>query len=152
MVSPEGGREAMEPIRCAHCQQFIVPNPHIKNQHYCNSAACQRARKTLWQKQKLKTDSDYKANQKDCQKQWRENHPGYWRNWRAEHPEYSKRNCIQQQERNRQRAFKIAKMDASKTESFIKSGCYFIIPELLGPVIIAKMDTSVQKVRLILDG
>jgi hypothetical protein len=152
MVSPEGGREAMEPIRCAHCQQFIVLNPHIKNQRYCNSAACQRVRKTLWQKQKLKTDSDYKANQKDCQKQWRENHPGYWRNWRAEHPEYSKRNCIQQQERNRQRAFKIAKMDASKTESFIKSGCYFIIPELLGPVIIAKMDASIQKVRLILDG
>jgi hypothetical protein len=142
----------MEPIRCAHCQQFIVLNPHIKNQRYCNSAACQRVRKTLWQKQKLKTDSDYKANQKDCQKQWRENHPGYWRNWRAEHPEYSKRNCIQQQERNRQRAFKIAKMDASKTESFIKSGCYFIIPELLGPVIIAKMDASIQKVRLILDG
>jgi hypothetical protein len=152
MVSPEGGREAMEPIRCAHCQQFIVLNPHIKNQRYCNSAACQRVRKTLWQKQKLKTDSDYKANQKDCQKQWRENHPGYWRNWRAEHPEYSKRNCIQQQERNRQRAFKIAKMDASMTESFIKSGCYFIIPELLGPVIIAKMDASIQKVRLILDG
>jgi hypothetical protein len=142
----------MEPIRCAHCQQFIVLNPHIKNQRYCNSAACQRVRKTLWQKQKLKTDSDYKANQKDCQKQWRENHPGYWRNWRAEHPEYSKRNCIQQQERNRQRAFKIAKMGASKTESFIKSGCYFIIPELLGPVIIAKMDASIQKVRLILDG
>lgn len=142
----------MEPIRCAHCQQFIVPNPHIKNQRYCSHAACQRARKTFWQKQKLKFDSDYKANQKDCQKQWRENHPGYWRSWRAEHPEYSKRNCIQQQERNRQRAFKIAKMDASKTESFIKSGCYFIIPELFGPVIIAKMDASVQKVRLILDG
>jgi hypothetical protein len=85
-------------------------------------------------------------------KQWRENHPDYWRNWRAEHPKYIERNRIQQQERNRQRTFKIAKMDASKTENFIKSGCYFIIPESFGSAIIAKMDASVQKVRLILDG
>ena len=142
----------MEAICCAHCQQFFVPNPRIKNQRYCSHAACQRARKTLWQKQKLKADSDYKTNQQDCQKQWRENHPDYWRNWRAEHPKYTERNRIQQQERNRQRTFKIAKMDASKTENFIKSGCYFIIPESFGSAIIAKMDASVQKVRLILDG
>jgi hypothetical protein len=142
----------MEAICCAHCQQFFVPNPRIKKQRYCSHAACQRARKTLWQKQKLKTDSDYKTNQKDCQKQWCENHRDYWRNWRAEHPKYTERNRIQQQERNRQRTFKIAKMDVSKTENFIKSGCYFIIPELFGSAIIAKMDASVQKVRLILDG
>jgi len=142
----------MEAICCAHCQQFFVPNPRIKNQRYCSHPACQRARKTLWQKQKLKADSDYKANQQDCQKQWRENHPDYWHNWRAAHPKYTERNRIQQQERNRQRTFKIAKMDVSKTENFIKSGCYFIIPESFGSAIIAKMDASVQKVRLILDG
>jgi len=142
----------MESIRCAHCQQFIIPNPRIKNQRYCSHAACQRARKTLWQKQKLKADSDYKTNQKDCQKQWRENHPDYWRNWRAKHPKYTERNRLQQQERYRQRAFKIANMDASKTETFIKSGCYFIIPEAFGSGIIANMDASIQKVRLILDG
>jgi len=135
----------MKAIRCTHCHQFFVPNPRIKNQRYCSEKPCQRARKTLWQRQKLKTDPDYKANQKDCQKQWCENHPDYWRNWRVAHPGYTERNRI----RSRLKSRNLAKMDASKSEHFIKSGCYFLIPEPLSPVFIAKMDASIQKVQLI---
>ena len=135
----------MKAIRCAHCHQFFVPNPRVKNQRYCSEKPCQRARKTLWQSQKLKTDPDYKANQRDCQKQWCKNHPDYWSNWRAAHPGYTERNRI----RGRLKSRNLAKMDASKSEHFIKSGCYFLIPEPLSPVFIAKMDASIQKVQLI---
>lgn len=149
MVSlKKGVREAMKAIQCAHCHQFFVPNPRVKNQRYCGEKPCQRARKTLWQKLKLKIDPDYQANQRDCQKQWRNNNPDYWRNWRAAHPGYTERNRI----RSRLRSMSFANMDASKPEGFIKSGYYFLIPEPLDPVVFAKMDASIQKVQLISTG
>jgi len=48
-----------EPARCAHCGSTFDRNPRVKNQHFCNNKDCQRARKRLWQKQKLASDPDY---------------------------------------------------------------------------------------------
>ncbi|MFH1935657.1 MAG: hypothetical protein ABIN18_29320, partial [Pseudomonadota bacterium] len=45
----------------------------------CKKAECQRAKKAAWQRHKIKTDPDYKFNQKLCQRQWVEARPGYWR-------------------------------------------------------------------------
>jgi hypothetical protein len=43
-------------IRCAHCSCLFFPDPRVKNQRYCSSKECQRARKRLWQKEKLAHD------------------------------------------------------------------------------------------------
>lgn len=131
----------MKQIACAHCGCLFNPNPRVKNQRYCSDKECQRARKRLWQRQKLATDPDYKANQTDSQKAWREKNPDYWRKYRELNPQYVEHN------RSRQRARRgVAKMDASGMDLPLESGAYYIVPEWAG---VAKMDASVRKVRLI---
>ena len=101
--------------RCTHCRRLFRPNPRVKNQRYYSRRACQRARKTLWQKQKMAADPDYQQNQKECQKNWCENNPGYWRNYRRQNPDYVKHNRALQTARNAKRRSMnnmIAKMDA----------------------------------------
>ena len=135
----------MERKRCAHCGCPLVPNPRARNQNYCGSKECQRARKRLWQKQKRATDPDYKANQKACQKAWVEKNPGYWRNYRKEHPEYVERNRLLQKVRRSRQSAGVAKMDASASDSAVASGTYWLIP-LIG---VAKMDAFIRKVHLV---
>jgi hypothetical protein len=134
----------MKQIRCAHCGCLFDPNPRVKNQRYCSEKECQRARKRLWQKQKLATDPDYKANQRDCQKTWRDNNPDYWREYRERNEKYTERNRNRQRERRRGGG--VAKMDASGMDLALESGIYYIVPESAD---VAKMDASAKKVRLI---
>ena len=103
----------MNRIRCAHCHCYFVPKPHIKNQGHCSKKECQRARKSAWQRQKLAADPDYKANQRECQKQWSRRHPDYWQRWRERHPEYTARNRELPKARRSRRRRRVAKMDAS---------------------------------------
>jgi hypothetical protein len=138
----------MEKARCAHCGSRFVSNPRIKNQRYCAKVECQRARKASWQRQKLATDPDYQANKRDSQRAWRSRNPGYWQNWRSRHPEYVERNRILRKQRRGRYKSEVAKMDASEPLSEIITGSYYIVPEHRGMV--AKMDASAQKVRLIL--
>jgi len=138
----------MNKVRCAHCGCRFVPNPRVKNQRYCGSIQCQRARKTSWQRQKLATDPDYQANKKEGQRAWQIRNPGYWQNWRLRHPEYVERNRMLQRERRGRNKREVAKMDASEPLSVIKTGSYYIVPESVG--VVAKMDASAKKVRLIL--
>ncbi len=49
--------------RCAKCGCLFRPNPRVKDQEYCNRSACQRARKRRWQRKRMATDPDYRANQ-----------------------------------------------------------------------------------------
>ena len=72
----------MKSFCCNACRRIHPVNPRNLNQKYCNRADCQRARKREWQRKKRATDSDYRQNQKDCQKRWLENHPDYWRAYR----------------------------------------------------------------------
>lgn len=83
--------------RCACCGQTFRPRPQAPNQNYCSLPDCQRARKRHWHQNKLKSDPDYRGNQRDAQRAWLERNPDYWRNYRKTHPEYAERN------RNRQR-------------------------------------------------
>ena len=134
----------MKQIPCAHCGRLFNPNPRVKNQHYCSEKECQRARKRLWQKRKLADDPDYKANQKDAQKTWREKNPHYWKEYRKRSPQYVENNRNRQRERRR--GGSVAKMDASGMDLTLESGTYFIIPASAG---VAKMDASARKVLLI---
>jgi hypothetical protein len=132
----------MEEKRCAHCGCPLDLNPRAKNQRYCGKKECQRARKRLWQKEKMATDADYRANQQECNKAWRGRNPDYWRNYRKSHPRYVERNRLLQKARRRRR---VAKMDASGADSFVSTGTYWLIPEKG----VAKMDAFARKVVLV---
>lgn len=146
-------REAMiKKIRCANpaCRCHFIPNPRVKNQKYCGKAACQRVRKTLWQRRKMKADPDYKQNQRDSHKNWLEEHPGYWKKYRERHPDYVKSNLKSQKTRDeRRRRRDLANMDALNSESRVKAGCYYIVSG--EATRLAKMDASYQKIHIILD-
>jgi len=135
-------------IRCAHCGSLILSNPRVKDQRYCSQKACQRARKTRWQRQKMATDLDYQLNQRDCQKDWNKRNPDYWRQYRSRHPGYRTRNRLLQKHRDRRRR-DLAKMDALAEISPIKPGSYYLIPAKGD---LAKMDALSQKVYLIPTG
>ena len=47
---------------CAHCKSHFRPSKYHRHQHYCNKEECQKARKALWQKDKIQKDPSYKAN------------------------------------------------------------------------------------------
>ena len=125
------------------------------SQHFCSKVICQRFRKKRWQKQKLKNDSDYRANQKQAQESWRKKHPGYWKEYRESHPSYVERNRRRQRHRNglrcadrgkpgERRRPLIAKMDATPP---VKSGTYRLIP--IEAPMIAKMDAVVVELAVV---
>ncbi|PIP43926.1 MAG: hypothetical protein COX17_04310 [Deltaproteobacteria bacterium CG23_combo_of_CG06-09_8_20_14_all_60_8] len=64
---------------CLCCRRKLPVNPRIKDQRFCGQAVCQRDRKRRWQQAKMTTDPDYRNNQRDAQKTWRERNPDYWR-------------------------------------------------------------------------
>jgi hypothetical protein len=135
-------------IRCAHCRCLCVPNPRVKTQRYCSNPACQRARKAQWQRDKLATDPDYRANQKDCQRNWQQQNPHYWYHYRRRRADYRERNRLLQQHRDQKRRLRpLAKMDASEPLFFLKPGIYHLIPEVGSHL--AKMDVLSQKCHLI---
>jgi len=130
-------------IRCAHCSCIFSPDPRVKNQRYCSKKECQRARKRLWQKEKLARDPDYRLNQRDSNEQWRTRNPDYWKQYRLSHPDYTRRNREQQKVRDRTH---LAKMDASEPQPVVMQGTYYLMPESAD---LAKMDSSAVKVHLI---
>jgi hypothetical protein len=143
-----------DPVRCAHCGCTIEWNPRIKNQRYCSNKVCQRARKTLWQKQKLAADPDYKQNQQDSQKLWCSKNRHYWSDYRRRNECYAERNRTLQKTRDSRRKrlktnLDLAKMDASEAVFSVKQGTYYLVPEASPWPGLAKMDALVQKVCLI---
>lgn len=142
----------MEEIRCLHCGKLRPKSPRHKKQDYCGAKKCQKARKAAWQREKIRTDPDYRANQKAGNEKWNAATPGYWKIYRAKNPEKTERNRMLQRIRNRCRTKKvkdevrtdvplIAKMDASKSSKFKVNGEFWLIPT------IAKMDASKVLIR-----
>lgn len=70
------------PRHCAGCSKTFEPRPQVPDQAYCSSPECQRARKRQWQKDKLRSDPDYQANQRAAQRAWSARNGEYWRGWR----------------------------------------------------------------------
>ncbi|MFZ0928804.1 MAG: hypothetical protein WAN11_09395 [Syntrophobacteraceae bacterium] len=128
-------------IACAHCGRLYDVNTRVKNQLYCGDKDCQRARKRKWQKDKLATDPDYKANQRACQIEWHKQNPGFYREYRRKHSGYRKRNTLMQRCRNA-RTRVIAKMDALELDPVHKPRVFYLLP------LVATMDALPQKVLL----
>ena len=119
-------------------------------------AECQKARKAAWQRNKMHTDPDYKADQKLSQKKWALANPGYWKEYRKNNPKKAERNRMLQTIRNRRRVkgqnanikmdpWLIAKMDARKSNEFNPIGQFWLVP------VIAKMDARKVNIYTITD-
>ncbi|WP_081768743.1 hypothetical protein [Herbaspirillum sp. RV1423] len=109
---------------CMACGKIFQTLPQVANQRYCSSAECQSERRRKWQKEKLKSDADYRDNQARAQSEWRRRNPDYWKSYRELNAEYVERNRDQQRNRNSQmKAITVAKMDASS----IPPGIYRLI-------------------------
>lgn len=63
---------------CSACGQKFVPRAQCPRQSYCAQAACQKARKLLWQTTKRRSDHDYYENQAKANKAWMQRNPHYW--------------------------------------------------------------------------
>ena len=137
----------MEQVPCVHCGKFFTRRN--REQNYCKAPECQKARKAFWQRNKMYTDPDYKADQKLSQKKWVLANPGYWKEYRKNNPEKAERNRMLQSIRNRRRVkghnanvkmdpWLIAKMDARKSNEFNPVGQFWLVP------VIAKMDARTQ--------
>ncbi len=144
--------------QCAACDDRFTPRRNVPDQAYCSKPECQRERRRRWQREKLRQDPDYRANQQAAQQRWCERNPEYWRKYRQTHPEYTVRNRIKQRERNRHRDLlatgasvpAIAKMDACLDKRPVASGTYRLIP-VTGPGI-AKMDGYLVKMQVLSEG
>ena len=126
----------MDPIPCACCDTFFVPRN--KKQKFCSKPGCQKARKALWQRQKLATDPEYKKGQRLANQKWLSSNPDYWKNYRKKNPGKTARNRALQRIRNRRmqldKAVGIAKMDVRETAFQSLLGQFWLIPA------VAKMD------------
>ena len=134
--------------RCLACADAFQASPRVPMQNYCGRPACQRERRKLWQQQKRRSDDDYRDNQLQCQRRWRESHADYWRRYRSDHPEYVARNRKLQRTRNTARQPSlIAKMNAMLPVSPLTSGTYRLSPAEQGEI--AKMDAWIVKITLL---
>jgi len=137
--------------KCQNCHLPFPRRKHLANQRFCHRKACQNARKNQWRKNKLALDKDYKDNQRDAQRRWLNNNPGYWRCYRDDHPQYVATNRDKQRERNLRRKppsqrplTMIAKSDASCEINNMISGYYMICPVTAEGI--AKSDASFVKI------
>lgn len=110
---------------CKSCGCQFRPRPQTPRQAFCSAAKCQRERRRSAQQKKRRDDPDYLGNDSDYYKEWATKNPDYWKRYRASHTDYADRNRQMQQTRNqKQRAAKIAKVDASGLLSSLPSGRY----------------------------
>ena len=132
---------------CVHCGRNF--KPRVKGQEYCSKKNCQRARRALWQRNKMAKDQDYKDNKMAAQKDWLARHPGYYKDYRDKHPAYVKRNRLLQLKRNAKRrkdglSRLIAKLDVwAGGFSSRKGGLFKVVP--CGNSLVAKKNLSVIK-------
>ena len=111
-------------FRCACCRRILPRNPRVKNQQYCGAADCQRARKRKWQREKMDTDPDYRANQRESQRSWQQRNPDYWLWYRCKNTNYRRRNRVLQRGRDN-----LAKMDTLNRIFNDTTTTYLISPE-----------------------
>ena len=102
----------MTKLRCAHCNDLFTPAPQVPKQTYCSKPKCQKERRKQWQKNRLQSDPDYRANQSRAQKAWTEKNPDYWRELRQTGPDYGNSDPTEQDFLDRELVEPSIKMDS----------------------------------------
>lgn len=122
-------------IKCHHCGRLVQENRRLKGgQCYCGSAACQQARKNLWELEKLRSDPEYHKKRRSAKLRWRKSKPvhEYQRDYRARHPGYVEANRENQRKRQNRNGpvtkDQIVKTDALNSVSFVSPGFYALYP------------------------
>lgn len=129
---------------CVCCGKKFISDSRVKEQKYCGNKRCQRARRALWQREKMRKDEDYRDNQKRCQKEWAAKNPDYYRRYRKKHPDKVGRNRFLQIGRDSRRRKNgldklLAKMDSIGNRLHRRSGGTFkLIPK--SSKLLAKID------------
>jgi len=148
-------------FQCACCGRHLPRDPRVKNQQYCGWKKCQQARKNRWQRQKLQTDPDYRADKIDSGREWRQKNKGYSKQYRLNHPSYVERNRVLQRKRDQRRncmrlaspnaapATDLAKKDALSSFLDDNSMRYFLLPVSAN---LAKKDALMVKIVPITPG
>jgi len=72
--------------RCPYCRQTFAPSHYHPDQAVCGALDCQRLRRAAYHRAKLHNDPSYRAQCRDSQKQWREQHPEYMPAYRKLQP------------------------------------------------------------------
>lgn len=146
----------MKKKHCINCGRELFPPFRNPDQKYCGAKRCQQIRRRLWQQQKLATDPEYKSNQQNAQKSWRERNPNYSREYRVKNTHYTDTNRTKQHARNQCRRArlhratgtqKIAKMDALALVEALNTGTFKLVP--VSASIIAKMDAFTIQLTVI---
>ena len=70
---------------CPYCREFFTPSRYRPDQVVCSGPKCQRQRRTEYHRHRLNNDPSYRAQCRDSQQQWREQHPNYMRDYRRAH-------------------------------------------------------------------
>jgi len=149
----------MEQRRCTGCRKLFHPRPQCPEQAFCPTPECQRERKRRWQKAKRAADPDYRDNDAQANRQWRNRHRDYWREYRRKHPQYVTANRQQQRERDRaaQRIVPpaapgpdLANEDASSLLPPLETGTYRLIPVTGGDL--ANEDACLVKIAVLAGG
>jgi hypothetical protein len=109
---------------CACCRRIQPANFRCKDQKYCGRATCQRERKRRWQAGKMDADADYREDQREAYKSWRERNPDYWRQRRAIPKEIQKPSVPEK----KMSATRQRKMDALSQNLYQNSGEYLLVP------------------------
>jgi len=111
--------------RCGNCKRRFKIRPQSPSQRFCSRDECQRARRRIWQRERLQSDLDYRENQLRASADWRARNPDYWKVYRRKHPDYVAHNREHQKER-RAKVSTSAKMDVSSRVSPLYSGTYVL--------------------------
>ena len=136
---------------CQNCRDSLPTSKKNPDQRFCGKKDCQRARKRLWQREKMHNDPNYKQNQQDANRNWQKHNPQYWQEYRQKNPEYNERNrknSRQYMQIKRQVVSilkKFAKMDASLSINQELTGYYLLLP--VGGMF-AKMDAKLLNISL----
>lgn len=147
-------------FQCACCGRHLLRDPRVKNQRYCGRKKCQQARKNRWQRQKMQTDPDYRANKIDSQQEWRQKNKGYSKQYRRNNLSYVERNRELQRKRDQRNRIRIdspastplvnlAKKDALTSFFDDNSREYFLLPVSAN---LAKKDALLVKIVPITPG
>lgn len=137
--------------RCLACGESFPLRPQSPNQAYCSAAACQRDRRKLWQRERRRSDSDYRENQANAHDRWILQHPDYWKAYRLANPDYVARNREQQRERvQRKRSPAVANMDSSTPS--LGPGVYRLVVLAPAQAEVANIDSWIVKITLISAG
>ena len=68
--------------QCHVCNQSFTPLPQHPQQKFCPNITCKKAGKSLWQRNRMQTDPEYKENQALINKTWYTKNLNYKKNYR----------------------------------------------------------------------